>query len=239
VALKKTLLSWSSGKDSAWSLQILRQRSDLEVVGLLTTVNELYQRVAIHAVRLELLKLQADAVGLPLHIIDLPYPCTNSQYEAKMAEFIEQSKKKGIECMAFGDLFLADIREYREAKLAGTGITPLFPLWQRPTGELAREMISAGLRALVTCVDPAQLSTSFAGREFNGEFVSTLPDHVDPCGERGEFHTFAFDGPMFSKPVAVELGEIIEREGFIYADLLPVGDRSLASAGFVNRNLNR
>jgi uncharacterized protein (TIGR00290 family) len=231
VTLKKTLLSWSSGKDSAWSLHMLRQRSDLEIVGLLTTVNELYQRVAIHAVRLELLQRQADVAGLPLHIIDLPYPCTNSQYEAKMAEFIEQSKQAGIECMAFGDLFLADIREYREAKLAGTGITPLFPLWQRPTGKLAKEMISGGLRAFVTCVDPAQLSASFAGREFNEEFLLTLPDRVDPCGERGEFHTFAFDGPMFSKPVAVELGEITEREGFVYADLLPVSDRSLATAG--------
>jgi len=230
VALKKTLLSWSSGKDSAWSLHMLRQRSDLEVVGLLTTVNQLYQRVAIHAVRLELLQRQADAVGLPLHIIDLPYPCTNSQYEAKMAEFIEQAKHEGIECMAFGDLFLDDIRKYREAKLAGTGITPLFPLWQTPTGKLAKEMISGGLRAFVTCIDPAQLSGSFAGREFNEEFLSTLPDHVDPCGERGEFHTFAFDGPMFSKPVAIELGEITEREGFVYADLLPAGGHSVATA---------
>jgi uncharacterized protein (TIGR00290 family) len=205
----------------------LRQRSDLEIVGLLTTVNQLYQRVAIHAVRLELLHRQADAVGLPLHIVELPYPCTNSQYEAKMAKFIEQSKQEGIECLAFGDLFLEDIKDYREAKLAGTGITPLFPLWQAPTEKLAREMISGGLRAFVTCVDPALLSASFAGREFNEEFLLTLPDHVDFCGERGEFHTFAFDGPMFSKPVAVELGEITEREGFVYADLLPDADRSL------------
>src|SRR5437868_8201922 len=151
---RKTLLSWSSGKDSAWALHVLRQRSDLEIAGLLTTVNQLYQRVAIHAVRLELLQRQADAVGLPLHIIDLPYPCTNSQYEAKMAEFIEQAKHERVECMAFGDLFLEDIRKYREGKLAGTGITPLFPLWQTPTGTLAKEMISGGLRAFVTCVDP-------------------------------------------------------------------------------------
>jgi len=209
---------------------MVRQRSDLEIVGLLTTVNQLYQRVAIHAVRLELLQRQADSVGLPLHIIGLPYPCTNSQYEAKMAEFIEEAKHEGIECMAFGDLFLDDIRKYREAKLAGTGITPWFPLWQTPTGKLAKEMISGGLRAFVTCIDPAQLSASFAGREFNEEFLLTLPDQVDPCGERGEFHTFAFDGPMFSKPVAVELGEITEREGFVYADLLPAGDRSVATA---------
>ena len=230
MPLKKTLLSWSSGKDSAWALHMLRQRSDLEIVGLLTTVNQMYQRVAIHAVRFELLERQADAVGLPVHIIDLPHPCTNSQYEAKMAEFIEQSKQAGIECMAFGDLFLQDIKAYRETKLAGTGITPLFPLWQRPTRELAKEMISGGLRAFVTCVDAGQLPASFAGREFNDEFLLTLPDQVDPCGERGEFHTFAFDGPMFSKPVAVELGEITEREGFVYADLLPAGDRSVATA---------
>lgn len=226
---KRTLLSWSSGKDSAWSLHVLGQRSDLEIVGLMTTVNQLYQRVAIHAVRLELLRRQTEAVGLPLHIIDLPCPCTNSQYEAAMGEFIEQSKQQGIECMAFGDLFLEDIKEYREAKLSGTGIAPLFPLWLVPTDKLAKEMISSGLRAIVTCVDPLQLPGSLAGREFNEEFLLTLPDQVDPCGERGEFHTFAFDGPMFSKPVAIEVGEITEREGFIYADLLPGSNNSLAS----------
>ena len=229
---KRTFLSWSSGKDSAWALHVLRQQSDLEIAGLFTTVNQVYQRIAIHGVRLELLQRQAAAVGLPLHIIDLPYPCSNSQYEKKMEEFIERSKRQEIECVAFGDLFLEDIREYREAKLSGTGITPLFPLWRTPTDKLAKDMISGGLRALVTCVDPQQLPASFAGREFNEEFLLTLPHHVDPCGERGEFHTFALDGPMFSKPVAVELGEIIEREGFIYADLLPVTDRALANAGF-------
>jgi uncharacterized protein (TIGR00290 family) len=229
---KRTFLSWSSGKDSAWALHVLRQQSDLEIAGLFTTVNQIYQRIAIHGVRLELLQRQAEAVGLPLHIIDLPYPCSNSQYEKKMEEFIEQSKRQEIEYVAFGDLFLEDIKEYREAKLSGTGITPLFPLWQRPTDKLAKDMISGGLRALVTCVDPLQLPASFAGREFNEEFLLTLPDHVDPCGERGEFHTFALDGPMFIKPVAVELGEIIEREGFIYADLLPAADRALANAGF-------
>jgi diphthamide synthase (EF-2-diphthine--ammonia ligase) len=147
-----------------------------------------------------------------------------------MEKFIEQSKQQGIECMAFGDLFLADIKEYREAKLAGTGITPLFPIWLKPTGELAREMISSGLRAIVTCVDPKQLPASFAGREFNEEFLSALPEQVDPCGERGEFHTFAFDGPMFSKPVDIEVGEITEREGFIYADVLPASSNLAARA---------
>jgi len=230
VTLKKTLLSWSSGKDSAWALHTLRRRSDLEIAGLLTTMNQLYQRVAIHAVRLELLQCQAEAVGLPLHIIDLPYPCSNSQYEAAMKKFIEQSRRQGIECMAFGDLFLADIKEYREAKLSGTGITPVFPLWLKPTDQLASEMISGGLRAVVTCVDPKQLPASFAGREFNEDFLSALPDCVDPCGERGEFHTFAFDGPMFSKPVNIEVGEITEREGFIYADVLPASADSAARA---------
>jgi len=217
---KKTLLSWSSGKDSAWALHRLRKVSDVEVVGLMTTVNQLHQRVAIHAVRLELLQRQAEALNLPLHIIDLPGPCTNSQYEAAMQRFVDESKRRGIECMAFGDLFLEDIKEYRETKLSGTGITPLFPLWQSPTDLLAREMISSGLRAVVTCVDPQHLPLSFAGREFNQQFLADLPSRVDPCGERGEFHTFAFDGPMFEKPVSVEMGAVVERDGFGYADFL-------------------
>jgi uncharacterized protein (TIGR00290 family) len=232
VTRKRTLLSWSSGKDSAWTLHVLRQRKDVEIAGLVTTVNECYQRVSIHAVRLALLQRQAEAVRLPLHIIDLPSPCTNSQYEAAMEKFIAQARQQGIEGMAFGDLFLADIKEYLEAKLAGTGITPLFPLWLTPTNELAKEMISGGLRAVVTCVDPQQLPASFAGREFNQEFLSTLPQQVDPCGERGEFHTFAFDGPMFSRPVAIEVGEVAEREGFVYADLVPGSQAALANAGF-------
>jgi len=209
---------------------MLRQRSDLEIAGLVTTMNQVYRRVAIHAVRLELLQRQAEAIGLPLHIIDLPYPCSNSQYEVVMEKFIGQSRQQGIECMAFGDLFLADIKEYRQAKLSGTGITPLFPIWLMPTDQLAREMISNGLRAVVTCVDPKQLPASFAGREFNEEFLSSLPADVDPCGERGEFHTFAFDGPMFSKPVNIEVGEITEREGFVYADVLPASSAPAARA---------
>src|SRR5256714_4949808 len=192
---RKTLLSWSSGKDSAWALHVLRQRSDLEIAGLMTTVNQLYQRIAIHAVRLELLQRQAEAVGLPLHIIDLPCPCSNSQYEAVMEKFIEQSKRKGIECMAFGDLFLADIKEYREAKLSGTGITPLFPIWLKPTAQLASEMISSGLRAVVTCVDPQQLAASFAGHVFNLDFLSALPGNFDPSVEYGQFPTLPLDGP--------------------------------------------
>jgi len=227
---RKTLLSWSSGKDSAWTLHLLRQRRDLEVAGLMTTVNQLYQRISIHAVRLELLKLQAEAAGLPLLIIDLPSPCSNSQYEAAMERFIAASRQQGIECMAFGDLFLDDIKAYREAKLSGTGITPLFPVWGIPTDQLAKEMIASGVRAVVTCVDPKQLAASFAGREFNEEFLSALPAGVDPCGERGEFHTFVFDGPIFRRPVEIEVGEIAERDGFIYADVLPARQDSAHEA---------
>ena len=226
---KKTLLSWSSGKDSAWALHILRGRSDVEVVGLMTTVNELHQRVAIHAVRLELLQRQAVALGLPLQVIDLPSPCTNEQYELVMGKFVDEAKQRGIECMAFGDLFLADIKKYREAKLAGTGIKPLFPLWLTPTDLLAKEMISSGLRAVITCVDPQKLPLSFAGREFDEQFLADLPKHVDPCGERGEFHTFAFDGPMFEKSLSLERGAIVERDGFGYADWLPVTEQDAAS----------
>jgi uncharacterized protein (TIGR00290 family) len=226
---RKTVLSWSSGKDSAWALHMLRGISDVEVVGLMTTVNQLHQRVAIHAVRLELLQRQAEALGLPLQVIDLPSPCTNSHYETAMDKFVDESKRRGIECLAFGDLFLADIKEYRETKLAGTGITPLFPLWQTPTDYLAKEMISSGLRAVVTCVDPQHLPLSFAGREFNEEFLTDLPNHVDPCGERGEFHTFAFDGPMFEEPVSIEVGAVVERDGFVYADLLSTAKQPEAS----------
>jgi uncharacterized protein (TIGR00290 family) len=187
----------------------------------MTTMNEVHQRVAIHAVRLELLQQQAEALGLPVQVIDLPSPCTNAQYEAAMGRFVDDSKRHGIECIAFGDLFLADIKEYREAKLTGTGITPLFPLWLAPTDRLATEMISSGLRAVVTCVDAQQLPLSFAGREFDEQFLADLPKYVDPCGERGEFHTFAFDGPMFERPVGLQKGVVVERDGFGYADLLP------------------
>jgi uncharacterized protein (TIGR00290 family) len=218
---KKTLLSWSSGKDSAWALHLLRQRDDIEVVGLFTTVNVEFQRVAMHAVCLELLKLQAEAVGLPLETLNIPYPCTNLQYESVMKAFVDASVEKGIDCMAFGDLFLQDIRAYREAKLKDTGITPIFPLWEIPTDRLARKMISEGLRAYLTCIDPKKLPAHFAGREFGPALLDELPVLVDPCGEYGEFHTFAVDGPMFRKPVGVHVGEVVERDGFIFADLKP------------------
>ncbi len=218
---KKTLLSWSSGKDSAWALHLLRQQPDIKVVGLFTTVNAEFQRVAMHAVRLELLKRQAEAVGLPLQTLEIPYPCSNLKYESVMKEFIETSLASGIRCMAFGDLFLRDIRAYREAHLKDTGITPLFPLWEIPTDQLARQMVSEGLRAYITCVDPKKLPARFAGREFGPSFLDELPESVDPCGENGEFHTFAVDGPMFRASVEVRVGEVVERDGFVFADLHP------------------
>ncbi|MDH5665187.1 MAG: adenine nucleotide alpha hydrolase [Nitrosopumilus sp.] len=217
---KRTLLSWSSGKDSAWSLHILRQNPEIEVVGLVSTINEKFDRVAMHAVRVELLKRQAEAAELPLHLISLPYPCSNDIYESRMNEFIDSIKEDGIECMAFGDLYLEDIRAYRETRLEGTGITPLFPIWGIPTDELANTMIESGLRAHLTCVDPKKLDATFAGREYNRELINDLPDHVDPCGENGEFHSFCFAGPMFKQEVNIIPGETVERDGFIFSDLL-------------------
>jgi len=217
----RALLSWSSGKDSAWALHVLRQRSEFEVVGLLTTVNLAADRVAMHAVRSELLREQAAAVGLPLHAVGIPWPCSNADYEAAMSGALQRAKDDQITVMAFGDLFLEDIRQYRVEKLAGTGIEPTFPIWGIPTDQLAREMIAGGLRARLTCVDPKQLDARFAGREFDAALLSELPDGVDPCGERGEFHTFAYDGPIFSRPVAINGGEVVTRDGFVFADLLP------------------
>ena len=216
----RVLLCWSSGKDSAWTLHVLRQRREVEVVGLLTTINSAHARVSMHAVRMALLEAQAEAVGLPLWKVPIPSPCSNRDYEEAMSEAVRNALVAGITMMAFGDLFLEDVRRYREAHLAGTGMAPLFPIWGLPTDDLAREMVEVGLRARVTCVDPRQLPTSFAGRDFDAAFLSELPKHVDPCGERGEFHTFAYDGPMFHRPVSVRSGDIVERDGFIFADLL-------------------
>ena len=215
---KKTYLSWSSGKDSAWSLYRLRQRPDIDVVGLFTTVNHTFQRVAMHAVRLELLKHQVESLGLPLRTLNIPHACSNDQYESVMRGFIMESRAAGIDCMAFGDLFLREIRAYRESQLKDSGITPIFPLWEEPTRQLANRMISDGLRAVITCVDPRRIPASFAGREYTRSFLEELPEGVDPCGENGEFHTFAVDGPMFNNPVKVRRGEIVERDGFVFAD---------------------
>ncbi|HVU51775.1 MAG TPA: ATP-binding protein [Polyangia bacterium] len=216
----RALLAWSSGKDSAWALHVLRARGDVEVVGLLTTLNQAFDRVAMHAVRGELLRAQAAAAGLPLIEVPLPWPCSNEAYEAAMGAALAAARAEGITAVAFGDLFLEDIRRYREERMAATGLRPLFPLWGEPTDALARRMLAGGLRARLTCVDPRQLAPSFAGRELDAALLAELPPSVDPCGERGEFHTFAYAGPMFERPVAVRVGEVVERDGFVFADLL-------------------
>jgi len=218
--LKRCALSWSSGKDSAWSLYLLRRDSSVQVVSLITTINEAFDRVAMHAVRRQLLEQQAEAAGLPLWAVPLPWPCSNDQYETRMREVCARAVAEGVEAIAFGDLFLADIRAYRERQLAGSGLDPMFPVWQLPTAELARDMIAAGLRAKITCVDPKRLSPDFAGREFDAKFLADLPREVDPCGENGEFHSFVYDGPMFRHPIHVQTGEIVERDGFVFADLM-------------------
>jgi uncharacterized protein (TIGR00290 family) len=217
----KALLAWSSGKDSAWSLHVLRAQNEVEIVGLLTTINEAFDRVAMHAVRTELLRAQADAADLPLWPVLIPWPCSNAEYEAAMNVAMERARADGIAHVAFGDLFLEDVRRYREERLAPTGITPLFPIWGTPTGALARQMVDGGLRARLTCVDPKSLDARFAGREYDAALLGELPASVDPCGERGEFHTFAYDGPMFRRPVPIRSGEVVTRDGFVFADLLP------------------
>lgn len=215
---KKTWLSWSSGKDSAWALHVLRQSADHEVTGLFTTINSTFERVAMHAVRLELLRQQARAVGLPLHLIPIPYPCSNEQYAAAMSDFMALARSEAVQCMAFGDLYLEDVRRYREERMQGSGIEPVFPLWGRPTRPLLQEMLAGGLRACLTCVDPRVLPAEFAGRELTPELIAQMPEQIDPCGENGEFHTFVFAGPMFSQPLDIQMGEVVERDGFVFAD---------------------
>ena len=215
----KALLAWSSGKDSAWSLHVMRQRGEFEVVGLLTTINRAFGRVAMHAVREEIVEAQAAAAGLPLWKVEIPYPCPNEVYEARMAEAMARAMAAGIETIAFGDLFLEDIRAYREKNLAAVGIRGHFPVWGFETKALAREMTAAGLRAHITAVDPRQLDGAFAGRTFDGDFLDDLPAGVDPCGERGEFHTLTYAGPMFSAPLTIIPGEVVERDGFVFADV--------------------
>ena len=215
----KVLVSWSSGKDSAWMLHVLKRIPSIEVGGLLTTMNEQFDRVAMHAVRRTLLEAQADAAGVPLRTVPLPWPCTNEEYEARMRAAVSEAVADGFTHVAFGDLFLEDVRRYREERLAGTGLAPLFPIWGIPTGELAAQMVDSGLRSVLTCVNPKHLDRSFAGRQFDRALLNDLPPGVDKCGERGEFHSFAWDGPMFAHPVSVEVGEVVDRDGFVFADL--------------------
>jgi len=216
------VLSWSSGKDSAWALHELRQRPDLEVVGLLTSVTAAFARVAMHGVRESLLAAQARALALSLSRIELPWPCPNAVYEERFASALQEARSRGVTHLAFGDLFLEDVRDYRIRLLAGTGIEPLFPLWCSPaeTPELARRMLAGGLRAILTCVDPKQVPAHLAGREFDETLLDELPPGADPCGEHGEFHTFCYAGPIFGEPLRVRVGDLTTRDGFTFADLL-------------------
>ena len=223
--MKKILLSWSSGKDSAWSLHVLRQRllhqsDDVEVVGLLTTINTHFQRVAMHGTRQTLLQAQAAAARLPLWEVPLPWPCSNEVYEEAMSRACASAVQHRISGVAFGDLYLEDVRRYREDRLRGTGLEPMFPLWGQNTRRLILEMLDAGLRARIVCADPSKLPADFIGHDLDYELVSRLPANVDPCGENGEFHTFAYAGPMFHEPIPIKAGEVVTRDGFLYADVL-------------------
>lgn len=215
--MKRVRVAWSSGKDSAWMLHRLRAMPDVEIAGLFTTLRAGAGRVAVHEVRESLLEAQARAARLPLHRIELPHPCPNAVYEAALERFFSSQSATHV---AFGDLFLEDIRRYRERQFKASGLELLFPLWGEPTRTLAEEMVAGGLRAWITCVDTRQAPREWAGRLFDRDFLLQLPEGVDPCGERGEFHTFAFAGPMFSAPIAARVGEVSERAGFAYADVL-------------------
>jgi uncharacterized protein (TIGR00290 family) len=221
AVLPKAWMSWSSGKDSALALHHLLRGGEVVVTGLLTTVNAEFDRVAMHGVRRALLEEQAAALGLPLHVVELPWPCGNEIYEQLMGAAVTSAVSVGVEVMAFGDLFLEDVRAYRERMLEGTGLRPLFPLWQRPTGELAGELLESGIRAVITCVDSAQAPREIAGRWYDAELLAELPPGVDRCGENGEFHTVVVDGPDFGAPIHVTIGETVERDGFVFTDVVP------------------
>jgi diphthamide synthase (EF-2-diphthine--ammonia ligase) len=229
----KVLLSWSTGKDSAWALHLLRQQPGVEVVGLLTTVNAAFDRVAMHGVRRELAEAQAASAGLPLRTVPLPWPCPNAEYERLLRAELVRARDEGVTHAAFGDLFLEDIRAYRVRLLDGTGVTPLFPVWTSAaeTPRLARAMLAAGLRAVLTCVDPARLDPRFAGRQFDDALLAELPPGVDPCGENGEFHTFCYAGPPLRFAVGVTVGEVVTRDGFCFADLLPAVTSARSGTG--------
>lgn len=221
----KILVSWSTGKDCAYALHHMRQLNNHEVVGLLTTITEDYDRVSMHSTRHELLKKQAEYLNLPIYPIFIPASCTNEIYEARMQHFINEAMNQGVTHIVFGDLFLEDVRRYREAKLATTTITPLFPLWGRNTATLANEMIDAGVKAVITCIDSKKLDATFVGRQFDKAFLNALPDGIDPCGENGEFHTFVYDGPMFERAISISMGEVVKRGDFIYVDVTTANPR--------------
>ncbi|UJR81310.1 adenine nucleotide alpha hydrolase [Sandaracinus amylolyticus] len=216
----KAWVSWSSGKDAAWALHVARASGELDVVGLLTTTNEHFDRVAMHGVRRDLLMAQAEATGLPVHVVPLPWPCSNDEYEARMRAALEVARGEGVTHVIFGDLFLEEVRRYRESRLEGTGITPVFPLWGVPTHTLARDMVSAGVRAHIVTLDPRKVPRELAGRVLDHALLDALPEGVDPCGENGETHTFVSAGPMLQRALPVRGGEVVEREGFVYADLM-------------------
>jgi uncharacterized protein (TIGR00290 family) len=220
--LTKVALSWSSGKDSAWTLHLLRQQPDIQVMALITALNSEAGRVAMHAVRRELVQAQAERTGIPLWAVELPWPCSNLEYEDRMRTLCQRATAEGVTAVAFGDLFLQDVRDYRIRQLQGSGLEPLFPVWQIPTGQLSRDLIAAGVKAKVTCVDPSKVAKSFAGREYDLSLLNALPAGADPCGENGEFHTFVYDAPVFSHPIGVRNGALVERDGFVFADLLPI-----------------
>ena len=216
---KKALVSWSSGKDSAWTLHVLRRSNEYEIVGLLTTINARFDRVAMHGVRRDLVEAQAKAAALPLWKVALPWPCSNDEYETAMTAACAKAIDAGIQAVAFGDLFLEDVRQYREDRMRGTGLTPVFPLWKLETRQLVNDMCGCGLRSRIVCLDPQKLPASFAGRDLDSRLVDEFPSGVDPCGEKGEFHTFVYDGPMFAHAIPVENGEVVTRDGFVFSDL--------------------
>ncbi len=220
ISPEPILFCWSGGKDSAMALHTLLQRSDVRIAALLTTVTEGYERISMHGVRRELLRRQAQSIGLPLHEVRIPPQCVNPVYEARMEEALRMYFDQGVRRVAFGDIFLQDLRAYREKNLARIGMTALFPIWKRDTRELIRSFHANRFRAITVCVDPKVLDPSFAGRELNDSFFRDLPAHADPCGENGEFHTFVFDGPIFRSPIPVRSGEIVNRDGFVFCDIL-------------------
>jgi uncharacterized protein (TIGR00290 family) len=221
--MNKALIAWSSGKDSAWALYEARRSGELEIVGALTTVTHEFCRVSMHGTREELLAAQLEAARLPAVVVRIPFPCPNEIYEREMAAALNEAKRAGVSHVVFGDLFLEDIRAYRESRLAEIGITPVFPLWHRPTATLAREMIDGGLEGYLVCVDRKKLPASFAGRKFDRALLDSLPADIDPCGENGEFHSFVTAGPMLEHAIEVAVGETVERDGFAFADLMPDG----------------